>query len=98
MIRIRPEQMAVFDRAAAESFESRAVAHFREILPQFADDFTDEELKEQLQSCAKRAAGHGLITERDILLFMDVSLILHDERFEENPDHPWALAILGNLA
>jgi hypothetical protein len=89
VLRLRPDQKAALGREAAEDFERRLVAHLRAYFEGCVTS-TDDQLRATIQRLRVRAAGHGIVSERGVAMFVDVAFLV-GEPFE---GEPWAARIL----
>jgi len=94
VLKIRPEQAEAFGRDAMTDFESRAVAHLRRKLPDLTEGLSDEQLRVRVKSCVPRAARYDLVTERQIICFVDTSYLL-GEQFDTDPRHADVAEVLN---
>ena len=92
-MKLRPEQIDVFRKQAAVSFESRALKHLRRDLAHQTAPFGDQQLRERVRDCAARATAYGLVNERQIMCFVDVSFLLGSD-FDTNVQHAWTQKVL----
>jgi hypothetical protein len=86
MLKIRAEQNSEFADQARQSFVERALRHAREELPGPVSCLSDDELRQSVRRATGRAGVYGLTTERQIICFLDASLLL-GEGFEEQRQH-----------
>jgi hypothetical protein len=84
MLKIRPEQLEVFAKAALERFEGSAIRHLRQIFPTAVASLTDDQIRMRVRSCLPRARLHGLTTEYQVLCFVDTTYLL-GEFFDQEP-------------
>lgn len=70
MLTIRPEQLAVFERAARRSFVLRAAAYLRRDSRSAALD--DHALEAFIEEGIERAARHGIRSERQIVRYLEL--------------------------
>jgi len=94
MFQVRDDHMKAFGQTAEDNFVDRAVQHLRRRLPRETANHNDDELRARVRGGMKRAQTYGLITERQILCFVDTGVLLH-EGFDTDPAYPWAGQILG---
>jgi hypothetical protein len=94
MLTIRSEQLRVFELAAIERFVEGAIAHVRRYFPDRVAGLDDAELRHIVNRTAENAAGHGLKSERDVLLYLNLAA-LHGWEFETDPDCRWMAAALA---
>lgn len=90
MFKVRREQMQAYREAALRDFEDRMVAHVERCFPQRLTALGAESVREVIRLGIERAAGHGIVTERDVCKFIDLMLVLGPTFDEE----PWAREIL----
>ena len=93
MFKLRKAHMAAFEDAVFQDFEERAIDHLRTELPALAQPYDDGTLRQRIRAGIKRAAHYGLTTEHQLICFIDATFLL-GERFDSDPGHDWALAIL----
>ena len=95
MLKIRPEQVAVFEDHQREKFETRTVAHLREIFPAETAEAEggEEEIRGWIRAGVERAESFGITRERDVTLFIDLDVGISAE-FEKRRDMAWAREIL----
>ena len=95
---IRPHQFEAFEREARAEFERRVLDHLRTDFADLIEGLSDPELRRRVWSAAARAGRYGLESEYEVVLFLDVTFLTGDERFDENPAHGWAREILSQDA
>jgi len=78
MLTIRREQMAVFSAAMRASFENRMVAHMHARSSQ-SGSISPDALRSRTLSLIDLAEKHGIDTENDIRLFLEMA-------FDQPPD------------
>jgi hypothetical protein len=93
MLKIRKEQSEAFQKEAADDFEARAIKHIRRDLAKPASALTDDDIRRRVRECIPRAKEYGLITEKQIICFVDVSILLGD-RFDTDPKMAWSGELL----
>src|SRR6185436_1290146 len=89
------EHTDAFREARVKDFESRAVRHIRRDLPDHTSRHTDDELGKLARRSIPRARAYGLLTERQVMCFIDVSILL-GEGFDKDPRHSWAAQVLNS--
>jgi hypothetical protein len=94
-MKIRPEQMRLFEENAQFLFESRAIRHLREALPSQASAFDDHQLRSRVRTAADQAGRYGFSTEQEIMCFVDTTFFL-GPRFDQDPYHAWTRGILDD--
>lgn len=93
MLILRQEQLDLFARIEMGRFEDRVIAHLRQYYTERMAGIPAETAREFVRFCVRRAARYGIERERDIVLFIDVAIAL-GQRFDELPQHQWAVQIL----
>src|SRR4051794_30394633 len=93
MFKIRKEQQQVFQKRAAAQFESNALQHLRRDLAEQTKAYTDEQLRTRVNDCIPRAAAYGLMSQKQLMCFVDVSFLL-GEHFDADPQHRWSKELL----
>ena len=93
MFRLRKEHSDALRRQALADFEARAVRHLREHLPGPTATYSDEELLRRVRRAVPRARQHGLLTQRQVVRFLDVTFLLA-EGFDQDPRYEWAAVLL----
>jgi plasmid stability protein len=93
MLRIREEQVAVFEQAALRNFEDRMVAHLRDFAPTHSRLLTEDEMRVVIRHGMKQAESHGFTSERSIRIYTELMLMLGSS-FDIDPQLPWAAELL----
>ena len=91
--RMRPHQLRTFEEQAQQAFEDRALRHVREKLPEQSAGYSDEDARTLIRSCLPRSTSYGLTTERQIMCYLDATVLLGDQ-FETKPGGEWAMKVL----
>jgi hypothetical protein len=97
MLRIRQEQMQIFEQACRLRSEDKLFAHARTVWTRRAAGLSDQELRSHVQSCIERAEGFGLRTEYETSCFLDLSFAFAPD-FDQAPATAWAGALLRNAS
>jgi hypothetical protein len=93
MMVIRKEQFATLEELALGDFLDRAASFLRQHHASSTRHLRPEALRDLVQSCVARAKPFGLETEREVICFAVVSLLLGPD-FLDNPAHLWARELL----
>jgi len=93
MLTIRREQMEALEAAAVRDFERRMLAHLRQFFPKHLAVLGEPTLRAVIRFGVGRGSIHGFTTEHDLCLYVDLMLLL-GSLFDEDPQLPWADAIL----
>ncbi|PZN77305.1 MAG: hypothetical protein DM484_15070 [Candidatus Methylumidiphilus alinenensis] len=96
MLVIRPDQKAIFEERAFDSFSKQAIKHLRTELPELTVGLSDGALLDSVRTCIPIAANYGLTNWAEIMAFVDAAYLLDDERFDLDPDYWWAPEILNS--
>jgi hypothetical protein len=94
MLTIRSEQIRILKVAAFERFIHAAVAHVQRFFPGRVAGLDDAELRQIIGRMADNAAVHGLKSERDFLLYLNLAA-LYGWDFEIDPDCQWMASALA---
>ena len=95
MLTIRREQMLVLETRMAKRFRARVRVHLRRELAKETEKVPDADLLRRIDEAILRGRKYGVTTERDVMLFVDLTFIL-SQNFEDAPDMRWAKKILIN--
>ena len=93
MIRLRPEQLEAFRTEARDELAARLARRGAERFPEKALGRTPEELRAEAGRVAASARERGLVSEKDVTGFYDLSMEL-GPGFEQGPVGTWAREIL----
>lgn len=93
MLVISGNQMKTFEQAAVWNFENRLLAHLEEFFPKHCAILGEDEMRKVVRLGLKRAEAYGLISQRDLHLYMGLMMML-GSRFDQDPQLPWAAKIL----
>jgi len=93
MFVIRKEMMAIFEVHMREQFVRKALAQIREVFPDAAQKQGEPQLRALIESGIDKAAGFGVLSEREVLLFVDLMMEL-GSKFAEEPKYKWIGATL----
>lgn len=78
MLKVRADQMQVFDDIALEEFEELAVDELRVTLPEETAEWSDEDLADCVREALPRAESYGLETEFEVVCFAQAMILLGD--------------------
>ena len=92
MLVIRQQQIEAFAALDAE-FEDRAVRILRDVLPEIPVEIPDLEIRSVLRAGALNAAEYGIEGEENVIQYT-AFMFLFGFEFDEDPELPWARAIL----
>ena len=96
MLKIREEQMKVFEAAALRSFEDEMAAHARKFSPRLCEILGDEQLHAALRHAMRKAsADYGFTNRGPMRLYIDL-IFLFGSRFDTDPQYPKLGKILND--
>jgi hypothetical protein len=90
---IRQAQMDVFSQVEVQKFEDWMVAHLNKFFPGECNSLGETQLRELIGHGIRRAANHGITTERDVCKFIDL-MIVFGRDFDRDGHNAWAREIL----
>lgn len=90
---IRQQQMDVFREYVLRDYETRMLAHVRELFPETVDEFGEEETRAIIRDGVATAAAYGIENEQDTGQFL-VLMFLHSFEFDRDGALPGAYQIL----
>ncbi len=93
MLVIRKAQMAVLEQAVLRTFENRMLEHLKEFFPKHCEILGEEQVRKVIRLGIERAEQYGLVSERDIHLYVGLMFML-GSYFDQDPQLPWAAKIL----
>lgn len=94
-IKIRSEQVQVFEQAAVRNFEDRMIEHLREFVPRHFKMLEEADFRKIIQYGWERAKSHRLTSERSVRIYIQLVLMLGSS-FDSDPQMPWAAEILND--
>jgi hypothetical protein len=95
MLRISQEQADVFRQEAEADFNRRVLKHVRRDLADPAAGLSDEDILRRARECAPLAGKHGLVTEKQLMCFVDTSILL-GQGFDRDPNQKWVQTLLAS--
>ncbi len=93
MFVIRKQHMDACAEVAMRNYEDRVLEHLRESFPGKVQELGEAKTRESICDAVQKAKGHGLISERDACIFVDLTFKLGKD-FDQDPQYPWAAEIL----
>lgn len=97
MLRIRAEQMKVFEAAAAGRFEDDLVGHFKLFAPRHSEAIGEPVVRQVIRLGRERAEKYGLTFRGPVQFYVELMFMLGSD-FDTDPQLPWAGAILNTTA
>jgi len=95
MLKIRDDQMKIFEQASLQKFEERLLNHFQIYFPAHWHMLGREHLLNVIRLGCERAQLYDLINERDICLYISLMLYL-GSFFDRDIQLRWTARILRN--
>lgn len=95
MLKIRTEQIEVFEQTAVRSFEDRMVEHLKRFAPGHFRILKEDDLRACIRLGMERAPTYGLVSERSVRVYVQTMLMLGSS-FDTDPQYPWAAEILSD--
>jgi hypothetical protein len=95
LLAVRAAQIAALSQAEVQKFEDWMIAHIRQFFSKQCGALQESQLRELIQYGIKRAANHGIVSERDVCKFIDL-MIVFGRDFDTDKQLPWAGRILAN--
>lgn len=97
MLKMRAEQMIVFEAKALQAFETEMVGHSKEFSPHLSASLGDAQLREVVRQSIARAGDFGFTLRGPIRLFIEFTL-LFGSGFHDDPQFPVIREILQSGA
>jgi hypothetical protein len=95
MLKLRKEHLDAFEAQVVSLFAARVVAHVKAVWPAESGELGDSAVTDIVRTTVQRAASLGLLSELDVVRFVDLSFILATN-FETNPLAGWTRSILAD--
>jgi hypothetical protein len=95
MLKLRKEHLDAFEAQVVSLFATRVVAHVKAVWPAESGELGDPAVTDIVRTAIQRAASLGLLSELDVVRFVDLSFILATN-FETNPLAGWTRSILAD--
>ncbi len=95
MLKIRAEQIEVFEQAAIRNFIERMVVYMQETFPKHYEILGRDKVRDLVRYGIEQAKAHELTAERSIRLYTTL-MLMFGSRFDADPQYPWADEILDD--
>ncbi len=95
MLHIRKEQNDELAKVLLKRFEDRMVVHLNKFFPAECETLGDEGTRQVIRQALERAAGYGIVSERDVCMYTDV-MFAFGRDFDKGRKLPWAARILND--
>jgi U3 small nucleolar ribonucleoprotein component len=93
MLKLRKEQIVIFETLFNKKFRADVLMHAREDLAEETESMSDEDIDFLIDDAVTRAYANGISFERNIMLFFDL-LILKGRHFDKDRKNQWINKIL----
>ena len=97
MFKLRKEHLEAFEAQVVGLFAKRVVAHIKTVWAAEYAELGEAAVVESARAGIQRAAALGLLSEHDVVRFVDLGFILVKD-FETNPLCGWTRTILADRA
>lgn len=87
--------MTALEQVAVRNFENRLLEHLEAFFPKNCEILGKEQVCKVVQLGIERAEQYGLVTERDLHLYVGLMFML-GSYFDQDPQLPWAAQILAD--
>ncbi|HTP32958.1 MAG TPA: hypothetical protein VMJ75_12350 [Candidatus Acidoferrales bacterium] len=91
MLVIRDAQMEALAQSLRDAFEKRARAHLRDLFPEDCAELSEGPLGDRIRESIARAQSYGLMSEDELLTFLEQVFILGPD-FDNQ--YAWAREVL----
>jgi len=95
MLTIRKEQIHTLRAPKLKRFYQEVLVHVKRHFPEETDNKNDQELVEHIRQAGDRAAAYGLKAERDLYLFINISM-LYGPCFDRQEKTAWTKDFLDD--
>lgn len=95
MLRIRKEQMEVFEKYATSVFNNKMISYLRNAHPEQTSATSDEDLIALVESGSDKADSYGIVEDDDVQRFLGCMLVYGCD-FDTDRDRPEVQQILGD--
>ena len=92
---IRKGQMEALSIYMMKSFVDRMVKHVKQTYRVKFEKQGEEAIRERIRSGIERADYYGIIVEREVAKFIDLTFMIHPG-FDTHPEAPWIGEILDD--
>jgi hypothetical protein len=95
MYKIRKEQVDALSRASLQEYESQVIRHLFQVFPKKCREVGEAQVREDVRCAIQRAGEYGIISERDVSLYLHLMFALGRD-FDRDPKLPWAAQCLND--
>jgi hypothetical protein len=95
MLKIRPEQFAVFQKTALEEFEDLMVIHLSRFFPARMTELGEPNVRDLIRYGIQRAATYRISQQPEVCKYIGI-MVVFGRDFDRDLQLLWASAILGD--
>jgi hypothetical protein len=95
MFKLRKEHLDAFEAHVVSLFTTRVIAHVKAVWPAECGELGDAAVAATVRSAIQRAAAIGLLSELDLVRFVDLAFILAPD-FDTKPLCAWTRPIFSD--
>src|SRR6266446_3642611 len=92
-MKIRTEQIEVFEQAAVRNFEDEMVEHLADFSPPLFKVIKQDQMRQAVRFGMSQAGQYGLTLRGPIRLYLEM-MLLFGSHFDTDPQYAWAADIL----
>src|SRR5215467_8144862 len=93
MLTIRKEQLAIFEKVAANDFESRMLAHLQQFFSAQIEQLGEPAVRDLIRYGVQRSAAYRVDHQPDVCKYINL-MVVFGRDFDRDAKLPWASAIL----
>ena len=94
MLRIRPEQLAVFAQVETQKFEDWTITHLKRFFPRQCATLDAPQLRELVRHGIRRSTVYGITAKNEVCKYSDLMVVLGRD-FDTDSRLSWAGDILN---
>lgn len=95
MLKIRKEQMEIFEQAAIRNFEDEMVQHLKKFSPRHCDVIGEDNVREVIRLGIERGKKYNLTNRGPVRFYIELMFMFGSD-FDTDPQLPWAGKILND--
>jgi len=94
-LRIRKEQMKVFEEVALRNFEDEMVQHIKQFTPKHSEIIGEKVVQQVVRTGMERAKKYGLTNRGPVRFYIEMMFMFGSD-FDTDPQYPWTGEILND--
>jgi hypothetical protein len=94
LLKIRDEQMKIFEQAAQRNFAGEMVGHVRQFAPRHSKIIGEHGVRQVVGMGMERARRYGLNNRGPVRFYIELMFMLGSD-FDTDPQYPWASEVLN---